>query len=307
MDLTSGTRQVRPHAFEKHLFSERFEEHTCCLDFQDFRTPVVARFSERQSSAARAVATPTPSSRPISRQDRPCARRSDTRERSTCRRGRPSRIPAGPSRCQARTDAIANQLTLELCEAGEDAEHEASVGRGGVDTFMERDELNPEGVELRQRIDELTQTAREPVVSVDHDGIDAAPSAIGEELIQARSSFPASRSPRRPRTRRRTPSRDADSSPEARAAASPDPVPTCVLTLRVQRSPHHRSGLPTRDWLLSQPRQAFRAARTQAIEQQAAVDRASRSSSFQRCKCFKYQYGASDRIHLREHGPGGRR
>jgi hypothetical protein len=44
---------------------------------------------------------------------------------------------------------------------------------------MERDELNPEGVELSQRIDELTQTARETVVPVHHDGIDTPLSAIG--------------------------------------------------------------------------------------------------------------------------------
>jgi hypothetical protein len=115
--LINGALFTEPEAFEKHLFFERVAELTCRDDFQGFSSAGVAGISERDTSAARAVATPTPSSRPISRQDCPRALRSDTRAGSTYRRGRPSRAPraraaARPDRTRPRISSRSNSARL---------------------------------------------------------------------------------------------------------------------------------------------------------------------------------------------------
>ena len=74
-------------------------------------------FFARVWNAALAVATPTSSSRPTSRQDRPSARRAATRAQLTSRRGRPSRLPraraaASPERTRSRISCRSNSAML---------------------------------------------------------------------------------------------------------------------------------------------------------------------------------------------------
>src|SRR5688500_11075158 len=95
----------------------------------------------------------------------------------------------GPRRGDPGPDTVPNQLPLEFCDAREDSEYEPPVRRRGVDAFVQRDELNPERIELAQCVDELTKTPRESVVAVHHDCIETSPTARGEQLIQLWTPF----------------------------------------------------------------------------------------------------------------------
>src|SRR5688572_13571641 len=51
---------------------------------------------------------------------------------------------------------------------------------------MQRNELNAERVEFGQRVHQLTDASGEPVVTVNRDHVEEAPSTIGEKLVQLR-------------------------------------------------------------------------------------------------------------------------
>ena len=70
--------------------------------------------------------------------------RSQSSELPTFRRTWPANALAlGSRRSQATANPVADQLPLELCNAGEDANDEPTVGRAGINALMDRDEVDP--------------------------------------------------------------------------------------------------------------------------------------------------------------------
>src|SRR5437870_13648450 len=66
-------------------------------------------------------------------------------------------LTLGPRRSQSRADAVADQFPLKLCDRSENSEYEATVGSGGIDSFVQADEVDTEGAELLQCKHELSQ------------------------------------------------------------------------------------------------------------------------------------------------------
>jgi len=64
-------------------------------------------------------------------------------------------LAASPGGRQSGTNAAADKLSLKLSDRGEDAKHQSAIGGRSVHTLMERDKVDPESVELTQRIHQL--------------------------------------------------------------------------------------------------------------------------------------------------------
>jgi len=75
---------------------------------------------------------------------------------------------------------------LEFGDAGEDAENQSAIRRRGIHPLVEGDKLDPERVELAQRVHELAQAAGKSVIAVDHDRVHLAPAATSQHLSAQR-------------------------------------------------------------------------------------------------------------------------
>lgn len=80
---------------------------------------------------------------------------------------RPPAMPATrPSRSEAGSGTLDDQLALELSEAGEDREDETAIGGGGVDRrAFARQYSQPDAAlgQVAHQIDEMAQVAPQPV------------------------------------------------------------------------------------------------------------------------------------------------
>jgi len=125
---TAGTSSRHLSSYEKHWFSEQSEPLESPLRRQSVTAADSDRFFARSWKAALAVATPTFSSRPTSRQESPSARSAATRETSTCRRAlftaREIRVArsrpgeeqqSGTSSSQRRDRATTSHCTCSRC------------------------------------------------------------------------------------------------------------------------------------------------------------------------------------------------
>src|SRR5204862_1081327 len=83
-------------------------------------------------------------------------------------------------------DAVPDQFSFKFRDARKNPEHEPAVRRGRIHAFMQRNELNPEGVEFTECVYELGKASREAIVAVNDDGIEASFTTVGKELIQLR-------------------------------------------------------------------------------------------------------------------------
>src|SRR5690242_7074403 len=93
--------------------------------------------------------------------------------------------------CQsyAGSNPVSDQFPFKLRNGSKDSEDQPSVWRRSIHPLMQTDEINPEGPEFFERIDQLAQTACEPVVAVYHNTIHCSAPTIGEQLIQCRPVF----------------------------------------------------------------------------------------------------------------------
>src|SRR5438552_4759460 len=98
-------------------------------------------------------------------------------------------LTLGPRRSQSRADAVADEFPLKLCDRSEDSEYEATVGSGGIHSFVQADEVDTEGAELLQCKHELSQATRKAVISVHHDRIHKPLPADRHQLVEGWSSF----------------------------------------------------------------------------------------------------------------------
>ena len=86
-------------------------------------------------------------------------------------------------------DAITDQLAFEFRDAGEDAKDEPAVRRARIDPLVQADEIDAERPEVFERVDQLPETAGEAVLAVNHDDINPAPAAIGQEATEGWAPF----------------------------------------------------------------------------------------------------------------------
>src|SRR6266700_1937096 len=92
-------------------------------------------------------------------------------------------LTLGPRRSQSRADAVADEFPLKLGDRGEDSEYEATVGSGGIHSFVQADEVDTECAELLQCKHELPQATRKPVISVNDHGINKPLPAGSHKLV----------------------------------------------------------------------------------------------------------------------------
>ena len=92
-------------------------------------------------------------------QEAPWARSSATLSASTGFRGRPIRAPRARAAAMPDPHTLADQLPLEFGHAGEDAEHQPSVRCRSIHALVDRNKLNPERVELTERVHKLASDA----------------------------------------------------------------------------------------------------------------------------------------------------
>jgi hypothetical protein len=92
------------------------------------------------------------------------------------RQGRAAGVLAlGLGPLHPRLHPLGDQRALELGQARHDAEQELALRGGGVRALVVADEVNPEALELRERIDELAQGAGEAVVAPDQQHVELPP------------------------------------------------------------------------------------------------------------------------------------
>ncbi len=77
-------------------------------------------------------------------------------------------FPQCPRMGKARPDPLGNQVSFKLCDSSHNMKEELPAGCGGVDPFGVADEINPEGSELFQAVNEVFQGAGEAVEFPDH-------------------------------------------------------------------------------------------------------------------------------------------
>jgi hypothetical protein len=80
----------------------------------------------------------------------------------------------GFGRSKPGPNAIPDQFSLELGDAGKDSENQSSIRRRSVYTLVQADKVNPERPKLVERVHELPEAPGEPVVAINHHAIDQA-------------------------------------------------------------------------------------------------------------------------------------
>jgi hypothetical protein len=92
--------------------------------------------------------------------------------------GRPqARAAAGPRGGKTGLGALADQVTLELGQRGEDVEHRLAASGGGVNRLLQAAEPGTPVGERGDSVHQVTQRAAEPVKLSDHQGV------AGAELV----------------------------------------------------------------------------------------------------------------------------
>ena len=92
-------------------------------------------------------------------------------------------LTLGPRRSQSRADTVTDEFPLKFCDRSENSEYEATVGSGGVHSFVQADEVDTEGAELLQCKHELPQATRKAVISVNDDRIHESLPAGSHQLV----------------------------------------------------------------------------------------------------------------------------
>jgi hypothetical protein len=87
------------------------------------------------------------------------------------------------------TSSTPDPLALELRDGPEDVQLQLACGRGGVDTFGEADERDPQGPQFIEQQDQVPQVAPEAIQSPAQDGVDVAALRVRLQGIQRRPAL----------------------------------------------------------------------------------------------------------------------
>jgi hypothetical protein len=94
-----------------------------------------------------------------------------------------------PLRCpHPRGRALANQVTLELCDRAEHVEEQASARRRGVDCLVEDHEADPERLELAAEACEVMDAAGEAIQLRAREHVEATAPSVRHEPVERRAA-----------------------------------------------------------------------------------------------------------------------
>ena len=95
----------------------------------------------------------------------------------------------GFGRSKSGPNAIPDQFSLELGDAGKDSENQSSIRRRSVYTFVQANKVNLERPKLVERVHELPEAAVEPVAAINHHAINQAFAACDDQPVQCRPAL----------------------------------------------------------------------------------------------------------------------
>ena len=93
----------------------------------------------------------------------------------------PKALASRPCRGESRPDAIPNQFSFEFRNRREDSENQSPIRCAGVYCLVQANKLNAESPKLLERIYQLAQAARKPVIAIHHNRIYATFPTIRQE------------------------------------------------------------------------------------------------------------------------------
>ena len=100
---------------------------------------------------------------------------------------------SGTSRCQSRSGALADQVSLKLRQRAEDMEHEPSTRSARVEALPQTAQGHATTVEITDDINQMAQRPTKTVEAPHHDRVTR--SKLREHLVETRTVFQLPRCP----------------------------------------------------------------------------------------------------------------